>query len=331
VDAPTYDPETSPAVPLEAASPPPPPPRKSGVAFVAIVLALYAVLGTLAQAASPVPGLLWSEGFALLLPAFVAASGSNLRPAHALLLTRRPGATAMGLAVLVGAAGFFAAGALMGLTSLALPARWLEIFDMSKIFARPPLERAALAAVAATVAPFCEEIAFRGWLLTALRTRHRAGVAVGLSGLLFAVMHLDPVRFSALLGLGVLYAWLAFRSGSVWPSILAHAVNNGLGVALATRGGTSLAAARAEPRAEIAIAAAITLGCAAAALQFLIAAYRRATPAPPAVGDALLRRDVSDRSTAFRFGRVPIGQLVAIAAGLVSLAALLLVGVAGRR
>lgn len=302
--------------------PPPAPPRKNGLGFFAVLLGLYGVLGTAAQAASPLLGLAWSQAFALLLPAIVAASGSNLHPTRALLLARRPGLHALALAPVIGAVAFVVAGATMQLTSLILPAHWLEIFDVSKLFERPPLERAALSLAAATMAPFCEEVTFRGWVLTALRTRYSTSAAAVLSGLLFAIMHLDPVRFSALVLLGILFAWLTWRAGSVWPAILAHATNNGLGLALATAGGpvTSL---QAVPRnREVALGALLMLALGGTVLGFLAAAYRRATPAPPPVEEALSRADPSDPSTAFRFTRLPAGALVAITAAALSLAGL---------
>ena len=134
----------------------------------------------------------------------------------------------------------------MALSSLAVPARWIEAFDVTRVFARPGLQRTLLALIASTIAPLCEEMAFRGWLLTALRTRHRRGDAIGASALLFALMHLDPVRFVALIALGTGYAWLAWRSGSIWPSIVAHATNNALGILVASAG--TAAGALHEPR-----------------------------------------------------------------------------------
>lgn len=306
---------------------PAPPVEKSGLAFFATVLALFAVLGTLAQAASPVLGLVWSELGALLLPAAVAAAGSNLRPGRALLLATRPPPRSLGLAALVGVAGFFAAGSVMALTSLVLPARWVELFDMSKLFARPPLERAALSLAAASLAPLCEEAAFRGWLLTALRTRHRPSAAIALCGLFFAIMHLDPVRFVALLGLGALYGWLAWRAGSLWPAVVAHAVNNTLGVTIATVTGAGRPGATVvrglEPRPlQVAAAAALALFLAGSVLRAFAAAYQRATPSPPPVEQALTRRDPADTSTSFDLGRVPRWMVGAMAAALLALAAL---------
>ena len=329
IDAP--DPRTGPADggPATPGAPPLPPVRKSGLAFFAAVLALFALLGTLAQAASPVLGLVWSELGALLLPALVAAAGSNLVPRRALLLTARPPPAALGWAALVGVAGFFAAGSLMALTSLLLPARWVELFDMAKLFARPPLERAALGVAAASLAPFCEEAAFRGWLLTALRTRHRPGAAIGLCAVFFALMHLDPVRFVALVGLGALYGWLAWRAGSLWPAVVAHAVNNALGVTIAT---ATTGAARAgavagglEPRPlQVAAAAALALVLAGSVLRAFAARYRRATPSPPPVEEALVRHDPADPSTAFDLGRLPRHLVLAVGAALLALAGLAL-------
>ncbi len=311
---------------------PAPPPRKSGTAFFAVVLALFAVPGSMAQAANPVLGLAWSEAFALLLPAVVVAAASNLDPRRALLLARRPGLSSLVLAVLVGAAGFFTAGALMAATSVVLPVRWLELFDVTRIFDRPPLERAALAVIATTVAPFCEEAAFRGWVLTALRTRHRTAVAIALSALFFALMHLDPVRFPALLGLGLLYGWLAWRSGSLWPSILAHAVNNALGVTLALAGARQAAFEAAQPSpAQVLTFAALALVVSGGILRAVAGVYRRATPSPPAVEEVVVRKDPHRSRTSFDLTRIPRALLFLAVIGAGALAALAWTGPVGRR
>jgi len=43
----------------------------------------------------------------------------------------------------------------------------------------------------------------------------------------------------------------------------------------------------------------------------LAPAYRRATPPPPSVDEALVRRNPNDPSLRFRLRRVPSGQLAA--------------------
>lgn len=332
VDTPPREPE-APAAPLpppaEGAPPPPPPappPRSSAAGFFAAVITLYGLLGVIAQASSPLWGLAWSELATLLLPALVAASGTNARIGPALGLRRAPDRL-LALAALVGAAGFLGGGALMALSSLALPPRWLQAFDLTPLFDRPPLERAGLALLAAVLAPVCEEATFRGWLLTTLRTRLPTGAAIVVSAVLFAATHLDPVRFLALVALACVFGWLAWRAGSLWPAIIAHGVNNALGVVAVAAGGTAGAARAAGASArEVAASAAFTLALSGAGLASLLSLYRRWTPAPPAAGELLLRRDPADVAPGFRFARVSPQLLAAAALALATLGLLLALG-----
>jgi membrane protease YdiL (CAAX protease family) len=289
-------------------------PSKSGLTFFAVVLALFVGPGSIAQVGNPLLGFTWSGLFGLLVPSVLAASASNLDVRRALSLARRPAPRLLGLALLVGVAGSFAAGALMAIGSLLLPRRWLELFDaVTQLFDRPRGERIALALMAATLAPFWEEVAFRGWLLSALRTRFRIGAALAASGLLFAFMHLDPVRFPALVPLGVVFAWLTWRSGSLWPAVVAHGTNNAVGLALTAAGSatSNLSELRQAPGQVLSFALPL-LALGASALAPVLHAFRRATPEPPPLEQVLVRRDPADPSTAFRLERG--GRRLAIAA-----------------
>jgi len=259
---------------------------------------LYLVPGVLAQQANPAAGLAWTEIFAFLVPAAAAAAGSNLRPGSFLRLSRAPTAAQAVLGLLLGAAAFVPAGSLHGLLSTLFPEAWVRAFDLTRLFGGPPWRRLTLATLAALLAPLCEEAAFRGYLQGALLTRLAPGRAIALSALLFAAMHLDPVRFLPVLGLGILYEWITWRSGSLWPAVAAHAANNGIAsfLTLASSGSTP------EPIDVKSAAAALALG--GAALALLAAAYRRATPRPPPPAEALLLRIPGDPSTAFRWNRL---------------------------
>ncbi len=296
-------------------SPPPEPVRKSALPFFAVALALYALPGAAAQASSAVLGLAWSEVFAFLLPAAVFAAGSNLRPATFLLLARRPSAAQVVLGLLCGAAGFVAAGSLMALTALLLPQSWLEAFDLGRLFKGPLLERVSLGVLASTLAPLCEEAAFRGYVQNALLSRLRPGAAIAASSFLFAAMHLDPVRFVAVFALGLLFGWLAWRSGSLWPSVAAHAANNGIASLLTVSGLAELGPETANPRAAL-----LTLVIAGFPLLLLASAYRFATQRPPPVEEAMVRRDPADVSASFRPGRIPPPLAAAAALGIALLA-----------
>ncbi|WP_242339785.1 type II CAAX endopeptidase family protein [Anaeromyxobacter sp. SG66] len=308
------DPSPAPSEPTAA----PRPARKSALAFFGVLLVLF-LPGLLAQALHVFAGLVWSELFVFLLPALVLTLGSNLRAVPYLRLGRvRPAAVVLG--ALCGVAGTLLAMAVMAAAQQVMPRSWIETFDVAKLFDRPLAERVFLAVVATFVAPPCEEIAFRGYLQTTLLARRAPAVAIAGSSLLFAVIHLDPVRFPALLVLGAVFGWLAWRSGSLWPAVAAHAANNGL-VSL-----FAIAAPRAAPEVEnpplLALLGALVLG--AAALAPLLAAFRSVAAGPLSPETALVLRDPADPSTRFRPGRVPAWLRLTLLLGLQILLALVL-------
>jgi membrane protease YdiL (CAAX protease family) len=108
--------------------------------------------------------------------------------------------------------------------------------DIQQLGANTPLDlRIPLALLVVSLGPLVEELLFRGVLLAALTPRWSLGWAVAISSLLFALIHLPGLQFQwyALLDLLLLaaaLAWLRLRAGSIWPAVLAHGVNNLLGV-----------------------------------------------------------------------------------------------------
>jgi membrane protease YdiL (CAAX protease family) len=129
--------------------------------------------------------------------------------------------------------------------------------------------------MSSVLAPLFEEIAFRGFLFQALRatfhrwkeaaatqkalkgapgrlatylgatvfaTNIRADLAaVFLSGALFSLQHMqfDPVTMLMLFGMGSLLAEMFRRSGTLWPCILMHALNNACATMMIIYGGAS--------------------------------------------------------------------------------------------
>jgi uncharacterized protein len=80
------------------------------------------------------------------------------------------------------------------------------------------------------VAPFTEELLFRGLILRGFLQRYSARRAVLYSAVLFAVFHLDPSKLAPGLGAGLLFGWFFVRTGSLIPGIVGHAIHNGLPV-----------------------------------------------------------------------------------------------------
>jgi len=81
------------------------------------------------------------------------------------------------------------------------------------------------------VISYSEESFFRGFL----SGFGKGGVGLGVlpSALLFAVFHLDPLRFVYQFIGGMLYAAIFDETRSLWPSVLTHASWNGLVTILA--------------------------------------------------------------------------------------------------
>ena len=84
------------------------------------------------------------------------------------------------------------------------------------------------------VAPVSEELFFRGLLLRGFLTRYRPWVAVVVSAALFSIFHLNPWQMVGAFLLGLLFGWWVVNLRSLWPPLLAHALNNGAS-ALASR------------------------------------------------------------------------------------------------
>ncbi len=81
----------------------------------------------------------------------------------------------------------------------------------------------------APVTAFCEEIFFRGLVFGGLRQTMRFWPAAIVSGLIFGVLHLTAGDIGVALQLsilGVIFAWMYERSGSLWVPIGLHTVNN---------------------------------------------------------------------------------------------------------
>jgi len=85
---------------------------------------------------------------------------------------------------------------------------------------------------AVVLAAVCEEILFRGILMQLLARGGRWRSAIFVSALLFAVFHLDFIGLLPRTLLGVYFGILVWRSGSIFPAMLAHGANNLLAFAL---------------------------------------------------------------------------------------------------
>jgi uncharacterized protein len=92
------------------------------------------------------------------------------------------------------------------------------------------------------VAPVAEEFFFRGFFYRALRSRFSIVVAAAIDGALFGVIHFDFSGADALLilpplaVLGFMFCLVYERTGSLYPVIALHALNNALAFGIQAEG-----------------------------------------------------------------------------------------------
>ncbi|NND99549.1 MAG: CPBP family intramembrane metalloprotease [Pirellulaceae bacterium] len=76
----------------------------------------------------------------------------------------------------------------------------------------------------------CEEILFRGYVQTRLARSFGPTAGVLVASILFAGFHLDFVHSVAVFPLGLFLGFVVWRSGSLFPAMIAHFVNNVISV-----------------------------------------------------------------------------------------------------
>ncbi len=89
-----------------------------------------------------------------------------------------------------------------------------------------------------------EEILFRGFIQRAIG---RGWLAITVSALTFALIHLDPHHVIGVVPLGFYLAWVAARTDSTWVTIVAHVANNAVAILVAKSQGGMTPGEHASP------------------------------------------------------------------------------------
>jgi uncharacterized protein len=172
--------------------------------------------------------------FGLALPAYVLARLHTRRPA-AFVRARRSEGAFVGLSALA-LIGILPAIQWLGRLNDAIP-----LPESVRQFEHAQLELIARVLqvdvgivfnlVVLAVAPaICEELLFRGYVQR--QAERGLGVKLGIlfSGIVFGLYHLRPSQIIPLTVLGIYLAWLVWRTGSLWPAIVVHFLNNATAV-----------------------------------------------------------------------------------------------------
>lgn len=189
--------------------------------FTGLALAVILTgLGSLVSTSLAIAFLLGEIGFLGGVALYLAATGRSVRAA--LRLVGVPGA-AYSLAVQLGFALLIFN--LSATILLGPPAQDIEFVTG----AEGALERIALVIGVALAAPVIEESLFRGLLQGVLEMRLRHRFAIAVTAMAFGLLHgPDGALFFFFWSLPV--GWVTWRSGSILPAVVVHAVNNIIGL-----------------------------------------------------------------------------------------------------
>jgi membrane protease YdiL (CAAX protease family) len=196
--------------------------RGVGQAYMLLVASglLIVTFGSVAQLASPRIGLAFTEVGLILLPALVYVRTKNVAFREAFRLRPTPITTILA-GVLLGVTGW---GVAIGIYLLSVPLLGkgpkLEIFDPKTLS-----DLLILLPIFSVLPGVCEEILFRGTVQGILE-RKGPWRAVIYTSILFGVFHLNPWNLVPATFLGFVLGVLALRTGSILPSMVAHASVN---------------------------------------------------------------------------------------------------------
>jgi sodium transport system permease protein len=202
-----------------------------GLLYYALALVALYYLGTKWQSAGLIRGLVKTQVFIILLPPLVVLRIFRLKPAEVLRL-KPPKLKEIALVPLIAVPGAIVVSFLTQLinTVFPFPPEYLE--QLGRLFSLD-VSLALSFLVVAVMPGICEEALFRGFMIRFYESSGKAN-AVIISALLFAVFHLDPFRLLPTFLLGLMLGYLTLRSGSLFNSMLYHAVNNGLALFVVT-------------------------------------------------------------------------------------------------
>jgi sodium transport system permease protein len=192
-----------------------------------LVLAFYG--GLLLSSAGTIVTVLVTEYGFFLAPTLLLVAGFGFAFTRTLSF-RRPPVLGLVAAVLIGASAWAVAAGLL-IRILPPPESLVRALQQLLLLDGAPAPLWLVWLVIGVTPAVCEELFFRGLILSGLR---RLGLwpALLTCALLFGVAHSSVYRLLPTFVIGLLLSWLVWRTGSIWTSIVAHALNNGIAATL---------------------------------------------------------------------------------------------------
>ncbi len=208
----------------------------NGMVYYTIGLVLLYYLGGYLQRENLFTGLLQTQLIIIALPVLVILRILKLN-SREILRMKPPKPLELLLIPFIAIPAAILVSLLTQLTNLVFPFPKEYLEKLSHVFTMDKNLWKVFLAVA-IVPGICEELLFRGFIIRFFE-KYGFKSAVVIGALLFALFHLDPFRFLPVFLLGLLLGYLTIRSGSIYNSMLSHAINNGAALFVSTYGASA--------------------------------------------------------------------------------------------
>lgn len=201
-----------------------PTPREA-ISVLGIVMALLILFGQPLQANSLVSGLLITEWILIAGPALLLIRLGRYSSQDVFAFNRVSPRCLLG-AFLAGTSAWFVVGILVQAIQQRIFPLPKELIDQARQLFSPDRPLVLDLFVIAISPAICEEILFRGVLLRATRNVLTPTQTILVNGVLFGLFHLSIYRFFPTATLGCILAFIVLRTGSIFPAMFFHFLNN---------------------------------------------------------------------------------------------------------
>jgi len=203
--------------------------------FTFMILLLFYV-GAYVQTRMLLPGLFITEWLLIFLPVVAILWYTRVDLRRALNLKRPPVLTLLsGAIIIAGMTPLLYQFILWQNRVLPPPDDFMEEFEKLSGFGASTGGFLVLLLAIAVSPAICEEILFRGAILSGFRRTLRPATTVLLVGLLFGLSHIFIYRVPSTAFIGVAITYVVLRAGSIYPGMLMHFLINGLAVLIMTK------------------------------------------------------------------------------------------------
>lgn len=202
--------------------------------FYVVALLLLYYVGSSWQSASINMGLLKTQVILILLPAIFMIRMAKLKPKEGLNY-RGTKPVNFALAAIMAIPAIVVAAILGQLINTLFPISESYLEAMGKVLSGDGNSIWLTIFIVAVLPGICEETMFRGYIINGFR-KYGFWAAAITSGVLFGVFHMDMFRLLPASLLGIYLGYMLLKTNSIYLTMFAHFLNNGIAILLANYG-----------------------------------------------------------------------------------------------